>query len=96
MEDDVYFPAQDGFEYFLKNKPDDFDIYLGGIYLGSDKVKEMNQRIRHRFSGLHCYIVHERFYDTFLLGLLGHRWLRLTDKYVHHQSLWLHIGKLDV
>lgn len=61
MEDDIRFCGKGAFDYFLKNKPETFDIYLGGIYVGdivNGKVKE--------FCGFHCYIIHERFYDTFL------------------------------
>lgn len=64
MEDDVLFPAEDGFQYFLKSKPDNFDVYLGGVYLGWDKLQD--GRVKRHFSGLHCYIVHQKFYDTFL------------------------------
>ena len=39
-EDDLYFTAKGAFDYFLKNKPSDFDIYLGGIHEG--KVKQDN------------------------------------------------------
>ena len=67
FEDDVYFPSKDGFKYFLDNKPDDFDLYLGGIYSGHDKINENNKSINgFYFSGLHCYICHSRFYNTFL------------------------------
>ena len=62
MEDDIRFCGEGAFNYYLENKPKKFDIYLGGIYLGEideeNKVKS--------FSGLHCYIVHSRFYDKFL------------------------------
>lgn len=64
MEDDVLFPADDGFDFFLKNKPIEFDVYLGGVYLGNDKLKD--GKIKSHFSGLHCYLVHQKFYDTFL------------------------------
>lgn len=62
MEDDVRFPAEDGFTYFLSKKPDDFDLYLSGIYYGN--ITE--DGITHNFSGLQCYIISERFYQTFL------------------------------
>lgn len=61
MEDDIRFCGKGAFEYFLANKPKEFDLYLGGIYVGDivdGKVKE--------FCGMHLYIIHERFYDTFL------------------------------
>lgn len=63
MEDDVRFTHPNSFSYFLQNKPQDFDIYLAGIYLGEiDK----NKRIKNDFAGFHCYIVNEKFYDTYL------------------------------
>lgn len=62
MEDDVRFCGPGSFQYFLDNKPQEFDIYLAGVYFGhlqpDNSVKT--------FSALHCYVVHERFYDTFL------------------------------
>lgn len=61
MEDDVLFTNPDSFNYFIKNKPKDFDIYLSGIYVG-----DIEDNIVKVFSGFHCYIVSERFYDTFL------------------------------
>lgn len=61
MEDDVRFCGKGAFQYFIDNKPTDFDIYLSGIYLG-----DIHDGITKFFSGLHCYIVHSRFYDTFL------------------------------
>lgn len=65
MEDDILFPAEDGFQYFLNKKPKEYDVYLGGIYLNNQKLKE-DGKIKFIFSALHCYIVHEKFYDTFL------------------------------
>lgn len=62
MEDDVHFTNKNSFKYFLDNKPEDFDIYLSGIYLG--EILEDNSVVN--FAGFHCYIVNERFYDTFL------------------------------
>lgn len=62
MEDDVRFCGEGAFDYFLESKPKEFDLYLSGIYLGeilpNNTVKS--------FSGLHCYVVHSRFYDKFL------------------------------
>lgn len=62
LEDDVFFPAADGWQYFLRNKPSDFDIYLGGTYALEYPVTNPISRI----DGFHCYIMAERFYDTFL------------------------------
>jgi hypothetical protein len=60
-EDDIKFPAEDGFKYFLSKKPEDFDLYLGGIYRGEIKDGKTDD-----FSGLHLYIIKQKFYDTFL------------------------------
>lgn len=64
-EDDFYFPSDYGYKYFLSKKPKSFDIYLSGVYVGSNKLTETNTIIK-RFSGLHFYIVHSRFYNLFL------------------------------
>lgn len=61
MEDDVMFPKPGDWQRFISTIPEDFDIYLAGIY---NRDYEGNRLIS--FSGFHCYIVHERFYDTYL------------------------------
>ena len=61
MESDIWFPATDGYQYFLKNKPEDYDLYLGGITRGEiadGKIK--------RYTGQFCYFIHEKYYTTFL------------------------------
>lgn len=61
-EDDLHFTASGAFDFYLKNKPSDFDIYLGGIVYG--KIIENN--IVNDFSGITFYMVNERYYDTIL------------------------------
>jgi hypothetical protein len=61
-EDDIRFTAPGAFDHFIKNRPADFDLYLGGIYYG--KIKPDNTV--EDFAGTMLYIIHERFYDTFL------------------------------
>lgn len=63
-EDDFYFPSPEGFNYFIRNKPKYYDVYLAGVYVGVDDLRE-NKKIT-QFSGLHFYFVHSRFYDAFL------------------------------
>lgn len=79
-EDDLQFTAQGAWKYYLDNMPEDFDLYLGGIYAG--QLEE--NRIINGYSGNTLITVHEKFYDFFLsanedpLGLgQGHldRWL---------------------
>lgn len=62
MEDDVRFCGYGAFDYFLSKKPAEFDLYLGGVYVGDIQP---DNTVR-EFSGFHCYIIRERFYDTFL------------------------------
>lgn len=54
-EQDLTFPAKDGWKYFLKNKPDDYDIYLGCSYVPNDII-----------CGFHLYVINESFYNKFL------------------------------
>ena len=64
MEDDVAFTAPMAFDYFINNTPLEFDLYLAGIYSGRLKPDgTVNQ-----FSSTHCYIVHSRFYEAFLMS----------------------------
>lgn len=65
-EDDLYFPHKRGWEWFLKHKPDVFDIYSGGSYLPFDKPKEPCAVRVKEIVGFHLYIIHSRYYDTFL------------------------------
>lgn len=74
LESDVVFPAPDGWEYFLKNKPNVFDLYLGGIYDNLERLRRLEQQFGAQamalpitgFSGFHCYIIHSRYYDRYL------------------------------
>lgn len=61
-EDDVHFTAKGAWQYFLNNKPNDFDLYLSSIHGGG--ISSQNQT--NSFSSLLCYIIHNRFYNTFL------------------------------
>ncbi len=71
MEEDVMFPADDGWRYFLANKPDEFDLYLGGAYgLNSQawtRIEEGAGPVEiNNFAGLHCYIIGAGYYEKFL------------------------------
>lgn len=61
-EDDLHFTSKGAFDYFIKNKPYNYDIYLGGIHEG--KIKE--DSTVEDFCGATLYIVNSRFYDIFL------------------------------
>lgn len=72
-EDDAWFPADGGYEYYMRNMPMFFDIYLAGTY-GPRKpysrqdmpLAKFNLIEAEQIIGLHCYTIHESYYDTFL------------------------------
>lgn len=61
-EDDIKFTAIGAFDYFTKNEPNDFDLYLGGITYG--KINTDNSV--NDFAGTHLYKINQKFYNTFL------------------------------
>jgi hypothetical protein len=61
-EDDLRATCSASFKYFLEHEPENYDLYLSSIYMG--KLNEDNTV--DDFSGLTLYMVHERYYDTFL------------------------------
>lgn len=67
LEDDIWFPADDGWQYFLKNKPEDYDIYIGGSYLQDNRIEYISPVTKvSEYVGNHCIIIHEKYYDKFL------------------------------
>lgn len=71
MEEDVMFPAPDGWQYFLTNKPHEFDLYLGGAYGLNEAafariLKRSGSVEVNNFAGLHCYIIRNTYYNKFL------------------------------
>ena len=61
-EDDLKFTADGSFEFYINNKPIDYDLYLASIYYG----KLTNTNIVKDFSGLTFYMINRRFYEKFL------------------------------
>jgi hypothetical protein len=61
-EDDLHFTSPGAFDFFLQNKPKDFDLYLGGVSHG--KLDPGNQV--DDFAGGFFYLVNARFYNEFL------------------------------
>lgn len=70
MEDDAMFPAHDGWTYFLSKKPKDFDIYsacnYGPMWKKCTPFEEGKVIALLPIVGLHLYIIHSRYFDTFL------------------------------
>lgn len=72
FEDDCEFTSATGFHVFQDSKPKEFDLYLGGCYslnqLAINRINESDEPAVeiNNFTGMHCYIMHERYYDRFL------------------------------
>lgn len=80
-EDDFLFTGKGAFNFFVNNKPIDYDLYLASIFFG--QIKEDNSV--DDFAGLTFYMVNERFYDKFLsMPEYEHldRALRYKGKYI--------------
>ncbi len=62
LEDDCRFSKPDAAQFFVANRPEQFDLYIGGISYG----EPLPNNTIDKFSAMHCYMVHARFYDIFL------------------------------
>lgn len=66
-EQDLDFPCLGAWEYFIKNKPDNFSIYIGGNYLLHEPEKYTAPYYKlDEYVGNQLIIVHEKYYDRFL------------------------------
>lgn len=67
-EDDCRMTDQFAFDFFIKNIPQDYDLFLGGIYnmIGNGGTLDENNRVTDFFCGMTMYVVNRRFYDSFL------------------------------
>ena len=61
-EDDIQFTSLRGWQYYLDNKPAEYDIYLGGHYSGI----ALPDNSIYGFTGLTLFSIRKSFYDTFL------------------------------
>lgn len=67
FEQDIFFPADDGWEYFINNIPNDFDIFIGGSYLVDNRIEYTSPVTKvNEWVGNHCIAIHEKYYDAFL------------------------------
>ena len=60
-EDDIKFCDKGAWNFYIKNIPTEYDLYLGSIYCG-----DLDNGIVNWFSGFTLVTIHERFYDKFL------------------------------
>lgn len=65
-EDDIMFISTNGWEWFLQNKPEVYDIYSGCNYLAFQRPEKPGLIKFKTIVGFQLYMVHERYYDQFL------------------------------
>ncbi len=71
MEDDVRFVAPGAYNRFLElftafdRGYEPWDLFISGSYEYTSDGKMPISKLQ-RFSGLHCYMIHRRFYEKFL------------------------------
>lgn len=66
-EDDLMFPCKGAWDYFLANKPEGYDVWIGGNYLlhHPETYEPPYVRVR-EYVGNQLIMVAEKYYDTFL------------------------------
>lgn len=66
-EDDLMFPSDGSWDYFLKNKPDVYDVYIGGSYLIDNRWKYEPPIVKvNSWVGNHLIVVNKSYYDRWL------------------------------
>ena len=66
-EQDLEFSSPNSLKYFLENKPQTFDVYIGGSYLIDDRNEYKAPLVKvNEWIGNHFYIISEKYYDKFL------------------------------
>jgi GT2 family glycosyltransferase len=69
LENDVMFThlgAFDRFKELSKQLPEDWKLFMGGVYDGKLEIINNDLAKVSNFSGLHCYMVNSSFYNEFL------------------------------
>lgn len=66
-EHDNFFTQSDGWEYFLKNKPDEYDIFVSGSYLTDNRYDWKPPYVKvDAYVGNHCILVHSKYFQKWL------------------------------
>lgn len=66
-EDDLMFTCKGAWNYFLKQKPPKYDVYIAGSYLINNDYNYTAPLVKvNEWVGNHLIIVSENYYDTFL------------------------------
>lgn len=61
-EDDIKFTAPGAYKFFLNQIPEDYDLFLGSVFLGEPD----NNGVVKDFTGMTLYAVNARYYSKFL------------------------------
>lgn len=70
-EDDLEFTSEGSFEWFLKNKPEQYDIYSACNYNSFVREGQRGATKTDCIIGFQLYFVHEKHYDVFLATPTG-------------------------
>lgn len=81
-EDDMALTSKNSWRHYIDNTPDDYDLYLGGIYAG----RLDGNRILDQYSGHTLITVHERFYDFFLGADESKQLDNFLGRYAHEKK----------
>lgn len=102
FEDDIVFTHKDSWKKYwewYEELPEDWDIYLGGLYAFKTKVDatENLHKIRKSFTGIHWYTIRKKFYDLFLScpeqSQTG-KASKHIDRWIGHNNVYVYAPKL--
>ena len=66
-EQDLYFHHAGAFDYFIKNMPKEFDVYVAGSYLIDNRIEYKAPITKvNEWIGNHLIVVNESYYEWFL------------------------------
>lgn len=67
FEDDILFTSPNGWKYFLDNKPDDYDLYIGGSYFIDNRINYTPPLVKVKeYVGNQCIMISQRYFDVWL------------------------------
>lgn len=67
FEDDILFTSPNGWKYFLDNKPDDYDVYVGGSYFIQNGVDYKPPLVKIKsWIGNQMIMISQKYFDIWL------------------------------
>lgn len=88
-EDDILFTGIGAWDYFINNIPNDYSIFLGGIYNlnGQGGTLDKDNRVIDFYCGNTLMVVNENFYDLFINLREFNHCDREISKYAHTHKI---------